>query len=288
LLPDSTITICTTSETVWNMKKALLALLTLLAFVLLAAGRAEAQANPLKRRPANDEAQRHLDQGNRFFRILDYEKAILEYKAGAAIEGHDIFYFNLAQAYRQTGRYEEAIRLYEQWLSRANPPADTRQGVEGLIEQMKAELAKKASKEPPTGPAADVATQQEAAPDEAPEPAPLVRASAPEPAGAPWYSDPVGWTGVGAGAIGTTVGAVLLVNGLRLRDDAQDATQQAERHDLADRADKRVTLGMAVGAVGAAVLTAGVVKLVIHERRPSSKSISVSFAPTGVGIAGRF
>jgi tetratricopeptide (TPR) repeat protein len=269
------------------MKKALLALLILVAFVLLGAARAEAQANPLKRRPANAEAQRHLDQGNRYFRILDYEKAILEYKAGAAIEGHDIFYFNLAQAYRQTGRYEEAIRLYEQWLSRANPPADTRQGVEGLIEQMKAELAKKASKEPPTGPA-DVATRQEAAPEEASEATPLVRTPTTGPAATPWYSDPLGWTGVGAGAIGTTVGAVFLVSGLGLRDDAQSATQQAERHDLADRADKRVALGIAVGAVGAAVLTAGVVKLVIHERGPSSKSISVSFAPTGVGIVGRF
>jgi tetratricopeptide (TPR) repeat protein len=270
------------------MKKALLALLVVVALVLLGAARAEAQANPLKRRPTDAEAQRHLDQGNRFFRILDYEKAILEYKAGAAIEGHDIFYFNLAQAYRQTGRYEEAIRLYEQWLSRANPPADTRQGVEGLIEQMKAELAKKASKEPPTGPAADVATQQEAAPDEAPEPTHPVRTPTAELAGAPWYADPLGWTGVGAGAIGTTVGAVFLVNGLGLRDDAQSATQQAERHELADRADKRVALGIAVGAVGAAVLTAGVMKLVIHERRPSSSSIRVSFALTGVGIAGRF
>jgi tetratricopeptide (TPR) repeat protein len=270
------------------MKNALLALLILVALVLVGASRADAQANPLKRRPASAEAQRHLDQGNRFFRILDYEKAIAEYKAGAAIEGHDIFYFNLAQAYRQTGRYEEAIRLYEQWLSRANPPADTRKGVEGLIEQMRAELAKKASNEPPTGPAADVATQQEAQPEKAPEAAPLARAPAAETTETTWYSDTLGWGGVGAGAIGTTIGAVLLVNGLGLRDDAQSAAQQAERHDLADRADKRVALGIAVGAVGAAVLTAGVVKLVIHERRPASASISVSFAPTGVGIVGSF
>ena len=276
------------SSSVLVIQKWCSALLVMGVVMLLAVSAADAQSNPLKRRPKDPQAQRHLDQGNRFFRILDYEKAIAEYKAGAAIEGHEIFYFNLAQAYRQTERYEEAIRLYEQWLARANPTGQVRNGVVELIEQMRAELAKKASTEPPTGPAADLPVPSR--PSEPTPPDVDARRQSPSAASAvePWYADRWAWAGVGAGVLATGIGGGLLVSAGGLRDDADQAASQQERHDLADRADGRALWGSVVGGVGLAVLTAGAVKLVLSDQGEQPPAVSLVVGRGVIGFMGSF
>jgi tetratricopeptide (TPR) repeat protein len=266
------------------------------AFGALGVGaEARAQRSLLKERPADKAARGHLDQGNRYFRALKYDEAIAEYEAGAAIEGHPIFYYNLAQAYRLSKRYEQAITLYERWLARAKPKGALKDNVENLIEQMKAELEQKAATEPPVEPAADVEQADVPAvksPGEVGEP--TVRHEESQP-GTPetrviWYQDWVGWTvlGVGAGAAG--VGTGLIFSAQSLDDDAAQEPSETERADLRDRAESRRLFGYATLGVGGIALVAGVVKLVVVPRseRSNAHDVSVWVSPSGVGIGGRF
>ena len=270
---------------------------------------ASAQSNPLKRKPKDPVAREHLEQGNRYYRVLEYDKAIEEYKAGASVEGHEIFYYNLGQAFRQTGQYEEAIRMYEQWLARAKNVGDLRQVVEGHIEQMKAELAKKASTQPPTGPGGD--NDAETRP-EAPRPA----AKVPSPTeaarsslqrqenddnegvqsplrGEPWYADGLGWGLTGGGLITLGAGVGLLISASGIDDDAAREDREAIRNELRDKAATRRTLGYAIGGIGSALAIAGVTKLAItagpERSSPSGQlSLAVQFTNAGFSVSGTF
>ncbi|MEP6864173.1 MAG: tetratricopeptide repeat protein [Deltaproteobacteria bacterium] len=174
-----------------------------------------ARADDPLAKPKDPVAQEHLSQGNKLYRLRDFDKAIEEYKAGALKEDAPVFLYNLGQCYRQLGKYEDAIWHYERFLSRAQPTGDMRTAVEDFVKQMKSELDKKAMSQPPTEPA--------------PEPKPKLEAArqpvAPQPVAPvdPWYADGLGWTFAGAGLLATGIGGYLLLDANDLYDECERA-----------------------------------------------------------------
>ena len=250
-----------------------------LAIVLATAGVAYAD-DPLAK-PTNAEAQSRLTAGNRLYRLREFEKAIDEYKAGSLKEDAPVFLYNLAQCYRQLGRYEDAIWHYERFIDRGKPTGQMKDAIDGFVKQMKDELAKKAMTQPPIEPAPD-----KPPPETGPKTVTIVDR------GEPWYSDPLGWGLTGAGVVGVGVSLGLIVNAKGLDDDANSEQFQSIRDDLHERASTRRLIGGLVGVIGAAALVTGIVKLVVHpkdrERTVTTSAVQFGVARDGVFVMGRF
>ena len=97
----------TTRESTLSHGRAFM-LVPLLVAMLVAALPATAHGDPLAK-PASAIACEHLTAGNRLYRLREFEKAVEAYKAGAISEDAPVFHYNLAQCYRELGRYEEAL-----------------------------------------------------------------------------------------------------------------------------------------------------------------------------------
>ena len=268
---------------------------TLLA-VCIPSAIASADTDPLAA-PKDAKAAAHLKQGNRHYRLRDFQSAITEYKAGAAIEEAGVFWYNLGQCYRQLGNYEDALWYYQRFLDRGKPTGALKDSVVDFIAKMTAEKEKAATKQQPTDAGGDENSATTATKVQAttpPVPAVTQTTETPEePVDAPprWYADKLGWAITGVGVAGVGAGIGLIVSSSGLADDADNATNELDRADLHDRADSRRRLGTIVTGVGAAVAIGGIIKLVLVPKQSETAPV-VSAAPTSGGLAltisGRF
>jgi tetratricopeptide (TPR) repeat protein len=270
---------------------------TALLAVCIPCAIASADTDPLAA-PKDAKAAAHLKQGNRHYRLRDFQSAITEYKAGAAIEEAGVFWYNLGQCYRQLGNYEDALWYYQRFLDRGKPTGALRDSVVDFIAKMTAEKEKAATKQQPTDAGGDensatTDAKQTTATPAVPAPTQTQEPEKEEPVDAPprWYADGIGWGITGVGVAGVGIGVGLIVSSSGLADDAQNATNELDRADLHDRADSRRRLGTIVTGVGAAVAVGGIIKLVLVPNRRETAPV-VSAAPTSGGMAltisGRF
>lgn len=132
--------------------------LAVLLVGLIAAFASPAHADALAK-PTSALAREHLTTGNRYYRVRDFEKAIVEYKAGAVREDAAVFHYNLGQCYRQLGKYEDAIWHYKRFIDHGKPTGEVEASVTQFIAQMKGELARTPTKPPPVAPAPSPTTQ---------------------------------------------------------------------------------------------------------------------------------
>ncbi len=244
---------------------------------------AEAQADPDPlAKPLSSQARDHLARGNKLYAIREFDAAIDSYKAGALIEDTPVFQYNLGQAYRLAGKYQESLWHYERFVRRTQPTGVLKESIEQLTAQMKAELAKAATKQPPVEAApvdpgmateASVTTQQP--PREAHQ-APRAR----------W-----GWIAAGSGALvlgGTALG--FSIWGDRTYDRAKNATVQSERDDLENSANTRRYVAQGLGS--AAVGCAGVAVYLYFWSRGGRSDVARALAPmvsphlTGLAVSG--
>ena len=229
--------------------------------------------------PSEAGAAAHLKRGSAAHRVQDYDEAIAEFKAGAKLSAAPVFLYALAQSFRVSGRFEEAIRSYELFLDRAQPGAVLRGVVECHIGNMRAELERAAMTMPPTDMPSD-------------EPAQVPPLGAPTATPPPrWYDDPAGFAIAGTGLVVAVVGGGLVLNAAGLDEDARNEDREPVRDELRDKADTRRLWGGILAASGTAVLAAGVVKLaLVPDARSERSSVTVVVAPgtLGVGVVGRF
>jgi len=253
-------------------------------FVLSVARITGAWADDPLAKPKSAVAREHLSEGNKHYRVREFDKAIEEYKAGALSEDAPVFLYNLGQCYRQLGKYEDAIWHYERFLSRAQPTGEMKQTVEEFVRQMKDELQKKAMTQPPVEPAPE--PKAPPAPIEEPKP------TATQPAAVdPWYADPVGWGLTGAGVVGASVASYLFLDAADLEDQANGEDHQAMRTELRDKVSSRRLVGSIVGTAGVALLVTGVVKLAIHpsaDRESDATAWHVGYTGNGLQVFGSF
>jgi len=180
----------------------------LLAFVLLAAS-GTARAAPL-----DDEKQAHVlyDRAEKSFDLGKFSDALADYQSAYEAKPLPGFLFNIAQCYRNLGKFERARFFFRRYLA-LEPHAPNRWRVEELIAEMSKQLEEQA---PPPAPAVEPRPVEEAPPpasaSAAPPPVavsppaptgavPVVTATAPppvQPGPQPVWRRWWFWTGVGA------------------------------------------------------------------------------------------
>jgi tetratricopeptide (TPR) repeat protein len=246
-------------------------------------------------RPASREAREHLDRGNKLYNVRSFDEAITEFKAGALIEPAPVFDYNLGQAYRQLGKYQDALWHYDRFMKYGGPTGELRDAVTSFMAEMRAHLANRALTMPPTGPAP---------PDRAPDPATSARSTAPtelsatrtgnvEPANQPERRDTrdwIGWSLTGGGVVALGVSGVLLYRASSLHNQAKTELDARARNDLYDQVSTRNTAGIVVGVGGLVLTAAGVIKLALYGHRPASSSalLDVGVMNHGVFVLGQF
>jgi hypothetical protein len=104
-----------------------------------------------------DDAQQARDlftQGNTFFDLGQFDKAIDAWQRGYQLKNDAGFLYNIAQAYRVMENAEKAIFFYKRYLANYPPKAHNRTEVEQKIEALQKQLQQQdqAKQIPPPGP----------------------------------------------------------------------------------------------------------------------------------------
>ncbi len=108
-------------------------------------------AAPQAADPRAAEAKQRYENGMAHFNLEEWDAAIDEWKSGYRAKPVPQFLYNIAQAYRLSKHYDEALSFYQRYL-RAEPKAPNRLEVEGHITKLTALLAqeKRMQNAPPT------------------------------------------------------------------------------------------------------------------------------------------
>jgi hypothetical protein len=119
----------------------------MVAIVLVAAGATTARADDAQK------ARELFTQGNTYFDLGQFDKAIDAWQNGYQLKNDPGFLYNIAQAYRTMGDAQKAIFFYKRYLSNS-PKARNRSEVEQKIEALQKQLSvqEQAKGLPPPGP----------------------------------------------------------------------------------------------------------------------------------------
>ena len=133
--------------------------------------------------PRAQEAKQRYESGMAHFNLQEWDAAIKEWKAGYLAKPVPQFLYNIAQAYRLSKHYEDALTFYQSYL-RADPHAPNRAEVEGHIHKLATVIAteKRAESAPPT---MALPVRPKGAEESAPPPSPGPRVAAMQPSPAP-------------------------------------------------------------------------------------------------------
>jgi tetratricopeptide (TPR) repeat protein len=216
-------------------------------------------------------AREHLTLGNKLYHIREFARAIEEYKAGALIEDAPVFQYNLAQAYRLSGRYEEALWHYDRFVKRTQPTGPIRAAIEQFTIDMKANIEAAASKN--HGARKEEPTESANVP-----PAAKKQQSGPRR----WYRDTTTVALLGSGTAMLTTMTFLLLTARGLEQDALADPKESKRRSLEDRANSRRIAGYVLGTAGVAVAAVGALRIAVRS------SASASATSVSVAVVGRF
>jgi tetratricopeptide (TPR) repeat protein len=256
----------------------------------------DARAERALSRPTKQEARAHLAQGNRFYTRARWDDALREYKAGAEVEDLPVFDYNVAQALRMRGDYQESLLYYERFLDRGQPTGEVLEAVYAFIVEMRAHLANRARSMPPTEPAkvhdeTPAVTPARGRNDEgsdstAPNDARLSASTSSRLESSNW----LGWTTTGVGAATIGVSGYLLFSAASLYDDSDAEPDKRKRDELRDGGRTRNLLGAVTGVSGLALTVTGAVLLLTHGNDSTQRApaVSLGFTSRGFVVSGRF
>jgi tetratricopeptide (TPR) repeat protein len=230
--------------------------------------------------PEDKRAKAIWRDGAKQYNLGDFEGAIQKFEEAYKVSPLPTILFNLGQAHRQKKNYERAVYYFRTYL-REKPDAENRAVVEGLIVELQGLIAaQKASNERPpdtvTSPPAPPAGQATHATPVTPE----------EPRR--WYQDTIGWTLAASGVVAIGLGTGFLIHSGGLSDDAKTAGDEQMAQDLHDSAKTFQIAGGITLGLGVALVTGGVVKMMLHERAPHESHVSLGIGPGTVVFAGQF
>jgi tetratricopeptide (TPR) repeat protein len=243
---------------------------------------------------AQSEARRLTEQGQAYYRLKDFDKAIESFREAYAKHPVPILLFNLAQSYRAKGDRKNALYFYR-WYLRDKPDASDRSAVEAKIERLESE--EKASAITPSTDQHASLTQPAGRSSETPSTRVAVdpaqpRATTTNPGATvertpAWYTDRVGWIVAGGGVVACGVGVAYLGSAGSLEDEARTA-DEALVPGLLEKANSRRTVGRWTLGLGATVAALGIVKLAIGEKPIRVPALTVSLGSRWIVVAGRF
>jgi tetratricopeptide (TPR) repeat protein len=199
---------------------------------------ASAPASPVERAEEAFQAGRYTDAANAF---------------GEAYEADPDpkFVYAQAQAERLGGDCASAIEHYDRFLA-LDPDPEPAEAARTNRERCRQELER--AKPPP--------------PPEPPSPRTMAdRDPVDTPTHArPWHRDPLGGALVGSGLVVTALGTGLLAGGVVLDRNAADAGIEGDFERDRDRATSMHRAGIALTAIGAAIVIGGVVRWIVVAR----------------------
>jgi hypothetical protein len=204
-------------------------------------------------------AQALYDRALKGFETRDYAGAIRDLEAGFALDPRREFLFAEAQAKRLAGDCRGAVILYQRFLTTRPPPVQI-DATQIALARCAQELAKK--------PEVVVA----------PPPPP-----APRPAPPRWSRDPWGLGLTGAGVVAVGIGVGFLVAAEVALADAGDATTYAAYTGHRSTAGTRLDMAVGALAIGGALATAGVARLLVVRRHARAAAIAVWIGPGAIG-----
>lgn len=225
------------------------------------------------------EAKERLTRGLEQYQAKEYAPAIKEFRLAYALDPRAEILFAWAQAERLYGRCSRASKLYRRFLG-SKPSAQQAEAARQGLDRCEGQ-ADTAPDDPE-----DVVPEPEAAP--APEPEPVPEDTQPE-APPPAPKRRVDGLGIGLLAGGVVVGGAgvgVLGAAAGKASDVEDATAY---DDFADGVGRVRTLRIAGGVlagVGAALIVAGVVRLVVRARAPR-RDLSLWTTPHSAGLVMR-
>jgi tetratricopeptide (TPR) repeat protein len=233
-------------------------------FIIWLAGVAAAQT-------PKQSAKQHLDAGVAAYQAQDFDTASKEFELAYTLDPDPKTLYAWAQAKRQSGQCDEAVRLYERYINGKpgdNNIAAAKTGI-SLCEQA-------------------MAAQPPAPPPAQPEPV----TPTPPPAAAPvqaepsrWYQDRIGDALVIGGVVGVAAGTTFLVLANK-SDNAADTEPDRDKFiELLDQATLRRRIGGVCLGVGAALVIGGVVH---YATRSDSAPVGVAVTTDSIAVVGRF
>jgi len=263
--------------------------LALLAVVCLALPAAAQPGNtPSNKRESSSiekRVQLHLDRGIEFYAERQFELAIIEFRAGFALDPRPDFLFALAQAERLSGDCATAVVYYRRFLQtkpevnqaeaagvnmkRCVRALESGPGGKQLARPSDAlSAAEKSGGAPP--PLTPLANSRPAIDSE--------RSSAPRK---PWYRDVLGTGLLVSGVIGVGVGSGFFVASSSTQSDARAATDAVEYEDLISRARSQRTVSIAALSIGSALIGGAIIRYVT--RGSTEERTRLTAAPTANG-----
>jgi uncharacterized membrane protein YidH (DUF202 family) len=272
-----------------------------------------------------DEAKTHVAKATKLHKDGHYDEARVELEAAYALDPKPDLLYAIGQVYAKLGKCSEATTYYKRFAATQKDP-EVAKVVDQAIAACKPASDPGAapatpSDNPPAPPAATTAdkppatetkpttsdkhpatnkpaatTDKSASATSRPQPfasTPQVQASGAEHQREPWYKDKLGDGLVLGGVVVTIVGLVEYGRARSDLDQAEDqtaTTNLARYQELVDSAHgKRAAAVVLIGA-GGALITAGIVHYVIHDRTMETRGIGVAPAHGGgvVTYEGRF
>ena len=231
-----------------------------------------AAAPGLARADAKAEAQSRFERATELHQAGKFAEALNELTIAYTLDPRPEILYAIGQMHVQLGNCPQAILFYERFLS-TSPNAVPAAAAAEAIETCK------------TKPDATA----KAAP--APEPPPAVAQPSPQAARpARWYADKLGAGLLGSGVL---VGAASLATYASARADLSDADAAPDHQhytDLVDSAHRKQTYAVVIGAVGAGLAVAAVVRYALVRRASARVTVGAAPAPGGglVTWSGRF
>ena len=229
------------------------------------------------------EVQQHVARAREAHAAGKYDEALKELTLAFALDPQPKLLYAIGQVHVKLGDCESATAFYQRFLAThpaRNDAAVARQAIAKCESVKPVKLVAAARPEPEPEP--------EPAPQPQPQPPPPVRAielpatkpiePAPLPpkrAAAGWYTDGIGDALVLGGVAAGVVAGLSYHAALGDRDAADAASGYQRYADLFDRAqrDRELAIGGAIG--GAVLVTAGIVRYVVHDRRPAERAVGI-------------
>jgi hypothetical protein len=246
-----------------------------------------------------DKAGVHIAKATQAHKEGRFNEARVELEAAYALDPRPDLLYAIAQVYAKLGNCSYATTYYKLFVAGQTDPQVVKV-VDQAISACRSTPEPAAEPPPPpstpppaTPPPPQVSLLVSPPPDLRPSPTPpsapvTVSKPAPAPAlkrqRAPWYHDTVGDGLVLGGVAAAIVGIIEYRRALSDLDAAEDrasTTSLARYRELVGDADLKRTMSIVFTGTGGALVTAGIVRFVLHERTREVRTVGVSPAQGG-------
>lgn len=264
--------------------------LAAITLALFTAGATAARADDTSEAPSGIAARvdTHLQRGIEFYTEKQYELAIVEFRAGYALDPRADFLFALAQAERLSGDCPTAVVYYQRFLETGPDPG---QAEAARVNARRCERALESGPGGRPDETTDRALDGAEAAGAAEAPAVVIPTGTRDgDSRIGWYRDPLGGALIGGSAVGLGVGIAFLV----AKSSAESAAVSATTHDDylsdLDRARRYRTIAL-IGLGAGVVLGATASYRYLTVKRSGGRELTMvptAGSATGVALLGRF